>query len=270
MVQTARRPALVAQDVVGLHPGQAGLKTCATATLIPPVLLVLALVVLGAVPLDAENWPQWRGPLLNGVSAETNLPVRWSQTENIAWKLALPERSGSTPIVWGDRIFLNVAEGRNLWLWSVDRARGARPVETAARRRQHAEAKAEHVVALAGDRRPARVVDDRHRRDQGVRLRGHGALVARYSEGVRRIRAAVGLRVVAAAVRGFAVRAGAARLLHRRTVLRPAHQQGERQDHLARRAADAARGANRPTPTRLPRSCATAQPSRSSSPAATS
>jgi outer membrane protein assembly factor BamB len=80
---------------------------------------------LGAVPLDAENWPQWRGPLLNGVSAETNLPVRWSKTENIAWKLAVPERSGSTPIVWGDRVFLHVAEGRNLWLWSVDRARGA-------------------------------------------------------------------------------------------------------------------------------------------------
>ena len=62
----------------------------------------------------AENWPQWRGPPLNGVSAETDLPLRWSKTENIAWKLALPAWSGSTPIVWGDRIFLNVAEGRNL------------------------------------------------------------------------------------------------------------------------------------------------------------
>ena len=54
------------------------------------------------------------GPSLNGVSAEKNLPVRWSKTENVAWKLALPAWSGSTPIVWGDRIFLNVAEGRNL------------------------------------------------------------------------------------------------------------------------------------------------------------
>ena len=85
----------------------------------------LAEAQIGAAPLTAENWPQWRGPLLNGLSAETNLPVRWSQTENIAWKLALPAWSGSTPIVWGDRIFLNVAEGRNLWLWCVDRARGA-------------------------------------------------------------------------------------------------------------------------------------------------
>ena len=38
----------------------------------------------------AENWPQWRGPSLNGLSGEKNLPVRWSKTENIAWKLALP------------------------------------------------------------------------------------------------------------------------------------------------------------------------------------
>jgi len=72
----------------------------------------------------AENWPQWRGPTLNGVSAETNLPVRWSPTENIAWKLALPAWSGSTPIVWGDRIFLNVAENGNLSLWCVDRVKG--------------------------------------------------------------------------------------------------------------------------------------------------
>ena len=37
--------------------------------------------------------------------------MRWSTTENITWKLAMPERSGSTPIVWGDHVFLNVGEG---------------------------------------------------------------------------------------------------------------------------------------------------------------
>ena len=72
----------------------------------------------------AENWPQWRGPSLNGISPEKNLPVRWSPTENIVWKLALPAWSGSTPIIWGDRIFLNVAEGNQLFLWCVDRAKG--------------------------------------------------------------------------------------------------------------------------------------------------
>ena len=84
--------------------------------------VIVASATFGVV--RAENWPQWRGPTLNGVSAETNLPVRWSPTENIAWKLALPAWSGSTPIVWGDRIFLNVAENGNLFLWCVDRVKG--------------------------------------------------------------------------------------------------------------------------------------------------
>jgi outer membrane protein assembly factor BamB len=86
------------------------------------VLLLLSAAV--AAP-SAENWPQWRGPLLNGQSGEKNLPVRWSAKENIAWKLPLPAWSGSTPIVWGDYIFLNVADGRELHLWAVDRNRGA-------------------------------------------------------------------------------------------------------------------------------------------------
>ncbi|MGH9147160.1 MAG: PQQ-binding-like beta-propeller repeat protein [Vicinamibacterales bacterium] len=89
-------------------------------------LFVLVTVLASSVATPrAENWPQWRGPSLNGLSSETNLPVRWSPTENIVWKLALPAWSGSTPIVWGDRIFLNVAEGSQLFLWSVDRAKGA-------------------------------------------------------------------------------------------------------------------------------------------------
>jgi outer membrane protein assembly factor BamB len=76
------------------------------------------------VPALAENWPQWRGPALNGVSGEKNLPVRWSTTENVAWKLAMPSKTGATPIIWGNNIFLNVAEGDNLYLWCVDKAKG--------------------------------------------------------------------------------------------------------------------------------------------------
>ena len=91
----------------------------------------MKLKILGGVALAAlatgaaaDNWPQWRGPLQNGVSREANLPLRWSPTENVAWKLPLPARSGSTPIVWGERIFLNVAEGDEISLWAVDRANG--------------------------------------------------------------------------------------------------------------------------------------------------
>lgn len=74
--------------------------------------------------VSAQNWPQWRGPALNGVSAEKNLPVKWSSQENVAWKLALPGVSGATPIIWRDRIFLNVAENGNLFLWTVDKKNG--------------------------------------------------------------------------------------------------------------------------------------------------
>ena len=85
------------------------------------VLLPLAMVVLSLTIVKADNWPQWRGPQLNGVSTETDLPVKWTTDVNVAWKLSLPEWSGATPIVWGDHIFLNVAQGSALSLWCVDR-----------------------------------------------------------------------------------------------------------------------------------------------------
>ena len=82
------------------------------------------LMFVATVDVSAENWPQWRGPNLNGVSGERNLPSKWTTEENIAWKLAMPGVSGSTPIIWGNRIFLNVADGDNLFLWAVDKSRG--------------------------------------------------------------------------------------------------------------------------------------------------
>ena len=84
---------------------------------------MLALLLLPA--LAAADWPQWRGPDLNGTSPARNLPLRWTVQENVAWKLPLPGPSGSTPIVSGERVFLSVAEGDDLFLWSVDRRRGA-------------------------------------------------------------------------------------------------------------------------------------------------
>jgi outer membrane protein assembly factor BamB len=91
---------------------------------------VILIGILSSTASSAENWPQWRGPSLNGLSGERNLPVKWSTTENVSWKLQMPAWSGSTPIVWGDRIFMNVADdlrvqsGDNLHLWCVDRAKG--------------------------------------------------------------------------------------------------------------------------------------------------
>jgi outer membrane protein assembly factor BamB len=93
------------------------------------ICTTLAAAVAAAVTLSAENWPQWRGPQMNGVSRETGLPMTWNAEtgENIAWKLPMPSRSGATPIVWGDNIFLNVAteeKSGNLELWAVGRTKG--------------------------------------------------------------------------------------------------------------------------------------------------
>src|SRR5215468_1495773 len=95
------------------------------AKLAPALLALPILLVLCA---NAENWPQWRGPDLNGVSNETNLPVKWGPEENIAWKLAMPAFSGSTPAIWGNRIFLNVAlsaDNGEIELWCIDRTKPA-------------------------------------------------------------------------------------------------------------------------------------------------
>jgi outer membrane protein assembly factor BamB len=91
-----------------------------------PAAAALFIVTLSATLLAADNWPQWRGPELNGLSKEVGLVRTWSPTTNIAWKLPTPSRTGSTPIIWGDTIFLNVATAEftgDLELWAVDRTR---------------------------------------------------------------------------------------------------------------------------------------------------
>jgi outer membrane protein assembly factor BamB len=66
--------------------------------------------------LLAAHWPAWRGPNGDGMTTETKLPLTWSATENVKWKVPLPEPGNSTPVIWGDRIFLtqNLATRRTL------------------------------------------------------------------------------------------------------------------------------------------------------------
>src|SRR5688572_33387829 len=59
--------------------------------------------------LGAANWPGWRGPQGTGVSPEKNLPLKWSTNENVRWRVDLPGRGNSSPIVWGDRVFVTQA-----------------------------------------------------------------------------------------------------------------------------------------------------------------
>ena len=79
----------------------------------PKLFLILFLIGLLGFAVMADNWPQWRGMDSNGVSNEKGLPTSWSLEENIAWKVSLPGRGTSTPIVWGDQVFLTsqIGEG---------------------------------------------------------------------------------------------------------------------------------------------------------------
>jgi outer membrane protein assembly factor BamB len=63
-------------------------------------------LLLAAVLADEPNWPQWRGPHRNGVSSATGLPIEWSADENVLWKTAIEGRGHSSPVIWGDRVFI--------------------------------------------------------------------------------------------------------------------------------------------------------------------
>jgi outer membrane protein assembly factor BamB len=71
------------------------------------IALVLLFVRVAPISVaQAENWPTWRGLQQDGISREQGLPLNWSQTENIAWRLPLPGAAPSTPVVWNGKIFL--------------------------------------------------------------------------------------------------------------------------------------------------------------------
>ena len=74
-------------------------------------VVCLASCCMLAVPnrARAENWPQFRGPTGQGVAADPNPPLHWSATEHVAWKADVPGAGWSSPVVWGDRVFLTTA-----------------------------------------------------------------------------------------------------------------------------------------------------------------
>jgi outer membrane protein assembly factor BamB len=64
---------------------------------------------------SADNWPAWRGSHGDGHSTETKLPLQWSATQNVRWKVPLPDEGNSSPIVWGDRVFITQASDKASW-----------------------------------------------------------------------------------------------------------------------------------------------------------
>ncbi len=87
-----------------------------------PLLTSIAVVAF-SLTLPAANWPGWRGDG-TGASSEKSLPQTWDPKTNVKWRVELPERSNSSPIVWGDRVFVNQAEGSKRSLICFDRKDG--------------------------------------------------------------------------------------------------------------------------------------------------
>jgi len=72
------------------------------------LLLTTVCALVQAQVSDQAHWPQWRGPSFNGM-ARGDAPTTWSDTTNIKWKMDIPGRGNSTPVIWGDRIFVTTA-----------------------------------------------------------------------------------------------------------------------------------------------------------------
>ncbi|MEO5803728.1 MAG: PQQ-binding-like beta-propeller repeat protein [Verrucomicrobiota bacterium] len=86
--------------------------------------LLFSSLILAANFSNAANWPAWRGADGSGITSEKNLPTQWSDTENVRWKVKLPERGNSTPIVWKDKVFVTQADGERRTIICFDRANG--------------------------------------------------------------------------------------------------------------------------------------------------
>jgi outer membrane protein assembly factor BamB len=74
---------------------------------------------------EGGPWPQWRGPLGTGVSNERGLPIAWSESSNIAWKVVIPGLGVSTPAIWDQSVFVTTQDGDKLLLLSLEKATGA-------------------------------------------------------------------------------------------------------------------------------------------------
>jgi len=91
------------------------------------VLLILIGFLALVATASAENWPGFRGPSRQGVSVETHLPIHWDTTNHVLWKTAIPPLGWSSPIVWGERVFVTTATdgGKSLHLLCLDAGKGA-------------------------------------------------------------------------------------------------------------------------------------------------
>src|SRR3954466_3005049 len=103
-----------------------GIPDQITQTMKLAKLALILAALLNCSAALAENWPQWRGPFFNGSTTEKNLPAKWSKTENIAWSVPMPGPAASSPIIWGDHVFISSIDSptKTLLAMALDRKSG--------------------------------------------------------------------------------------------------------------------------------------------------
>ena len=88
--------------------------------------LLFATLSLAAAAAAGDTWPQFRGPHGDGQSDAARLPLTWSETEHVVWKTAIHDRGWSSPVVWGDQVWMTTAtaDGHEMFAICVDRRSG--------------------------------------------------------------------------------------------------------------------------------------------------
>jgi len=130
-----------------------------------PAALAAVMVTVQAAPDTAAErfWPQWRGPFATGVSRSATPPAEWSETKNIRWKVEIPGRGSSSPVIWDDRMFVLSAVPLGLDAAAAHAPRGA--VQPRDRYR---------FVVLAIDRRTGKTIWERTAREEQPHEATHG------------------------------------------------------------------------------------------------
>ncbi len=95
------------------------MKFNAASNKICKFLFVVVMLLSCAIAGASENWPDWRGPGGDGRSDATGLPLKWSESENIVWKTPIHDLGYSTPVVWGDQIWITTATKKGKTLYAV-------------------------------------------------------------------------------------------------------------------------------------------------------
>src|SRR5690349_18826501 len=87
---------------------------------------LLSLLLISVPSSAAENWPEFRGPTGDGHSSAKKLPLNWSDTQNVRWKTAIHGKGWSSPVIWGDQVWLTTAteKGDKCYAVAVDRESG--------------------------------------------------------------------------------------------------------------------------------------------------